>query len=138
MRRVRIPSMLSFIFLHFYCFIFSHVSIKHFFWKTVLTVIQSVHQMRHFQTGTKTHMRDATEYTNSVWYALFAVIKAIFSNPNGLEMIMNYIQTIVSINKYKIEIKTKKKQGTVTGFELANSMTASGQAIHPLCCEFSL
>ena len=46
---VRIPSMLSFLFLHFYCFIFSHASFKHN-WKTVLTVLQSVHQMGHYQT----------------------------------------------------------------------------------------
>ena len=46
---VRIPSMLSFLFLHFYCIIFSHVSFKHY-WKTVLTFIQSVHQMGHYQT----------------------------------------------------------------------------------------
>ena len=39
----------------------------------------------------KTHMRDATECINSIGYALFAVIKAIFSDPNGFEMIMNYI-----------------------------------------------
>ena len=44
-------------------------------------------------------MRVATEWTNALGYAVFAVIKAIFSNPNGLEMIMNYLQTIVSIYK---------------------------------------
>ena len=37
-------------FLHFYCIIFSHVSFK-YYWKTVLTFIQSVHQMGHYQTG---------------------------------------------------------------------------------------
>ena len=42
-------------------------------------------------------MRDATEYINSIGYALFAVIIAIFSNGNGLEMIMNYI--CISMNK---------------------------------------
>ena len=51
-------------------------------------------------------MRDATECINSIGYALFAVIKVskgakdqesiqsskvILSNPNGLEMLMNYI-----------------------------------------------
>ena len=41
--------MSSFIFLHFYCIIFSHVSFKHD-WKAVLTFIQSVHQMGHYQT----------------------------------------------------------------------------------------
>ena len=75
--QVRIPSMLSFLFLHFYCIIFSHVSFKHY-WKTVLTFIQSVHQMGHYQT----QKRGATELINSIGYALFAVIKAIFSNPN--------------------------------------------------------
>ena len=35
-------------------------------------------------------MQDATECINSIWYALLAVIKAILSNPNGLEMVMNY------------------------------------------------
>ena len=42
-------------------------------------------------------MRDATEYINSIGYALFAVNIAIFSNGNGLEMTMNYI--CISINK---------------------------------------
>ena len=42
-------------------------------------------------SNTKTHMRDATECTNSIGYALFAVIKAIFSNPNALEMTNYYI-----------------------------------------------
>ena len=37
------------------------------------------------------HMQDSTECIDSKAYALFAVIKAIFSNPNGFEMIMNYI-----------------------------------------------
>ena len=36
-------------------------------------------------------MGDVTEYTNSIGHALYAVIKTIFSNPNGLEMIMTYI-----------------------------------------------
>ena len=48
-------------------------------------------------------MRDATECINSIGYALFAAIKVskgqesiqsskvILSNPNGLEMLMNYI-----------------------------------------------
>ena len=54
-------------------------------------------------------MRDATECINAVEYVLYAVIKAIFSNPNGLEMIMKYIQTIVSINKYKNKIEKKGK-----------------------------
>ena len=38
-------------------------------------------------------MRDATECINSIVYALFAVIKAIFSNPYGFEMILYYIFT---------------------------------------------
>ena len=42
------------------------------------------------------YMRDATECINSIGYALFAVIKAISRNPNGLEMIMNYIRPILS------------------------------------------
>ena len=36
-------------------------------------------------------MQDVIECIKSIWYALFAVIKKIFSKPNGLEMIMNYI-----------------------------------------------
>ena len=36
-------------------------------------------------------MRYATECINSIGFALFAVIKGIFSKQNGLEMIMNYI-----------------------------------------------
>ena len=41
----------------------------------------------------KPHMRDITEYINSIGYAWFAVINAIFINPlaSGLEMIINYI-----------------------------------------------
>ena len=59
--------------------------------------------------NTKTHMRDATECTNSIGYGLFAVIKAIFSNQNDFELIVNYIQTIISINKsYKIINKIEK------------------------------
>ena len=42
-------------------------------------------------SNVKTHMRDATECTNSIGYALFAVIKAKFSKPNGFDMIINYI-----------------------------------------------
>ena len=48
-RRVRIQPMPSFIFLHFYCIIFSHLSSKHD-WKTVLTFIQSAHQMGDYLT----------------------------------------------------------------------------------------
>ena len=40
------------------------------------------------------YMRDATECTNSIGYAMFAVIRAIFSDPNALEMIC-----IISIKK---------------------------------------
>ena len=76
--------------------LFSHVSFKHY-WKTVLKFIQSVHKNGTL-SNTKTHMRDATECINSVGYALFVVIKAIFSNPNGSEMIINYIQTSLAIN----------------------------------------
>ena len=50
-------------------------------------------------TNTKTHIQDATECVNSIGYGLFAVIKAIFSNRNDLEFIMNYLKTNVSINK---------------------------------------
>ena len=76
-------------------------------------------------------MRDTTECINSIGYALFAVIKAIFINRNSLEMIMNFIK----INKLKKNIKSKKKskkktQGTVTGFELAPSMSVDKRSIH--------
>ena len=39
-------------------------------------------------------MRDAKESVNSIGYkyGLFAVIQALFSNRNDLELIMNYIQ----------------------------------------------
>ena len=47
-------------------------------------------------SNTKTKMRDATECINLIGYALFAVIKAIISNPNGLEMIMNYIYKLIN------------------------------------------
>ena len=36
-------------------------------------------------------MQDAIECIHSIVYAMFAVIKAIFSNPNGLKLIMSYI-----------------------------------------------
>ena len=48
-------------------------------------------------------MGDATECIKSIGNALFAVFKAIFSNPNGLEMIMNYI-----FKKIDKNIKSKK------------------------------
>ena len=70
-------------------------------------------------------MRDATECVNSIAHGLFAAIKAIFSNQNDLKLIMNYIQTIASINENinKIKYKTTKiKQGLVTGLKLAASM----------------
>ena len=47
-------------------------------------------------SDTKTQMRDATECINLIGYALFVVIKAIISNPNGLEMIMNYIYKLIN------------------------------------------
>ena len=52
-------------------------------------------------------MRDATEYMNSIGYALFAVIKAIFSNPNALEMIMNYIYNSPVENQNDLELDFK-------------------------------
>ena len=55
---------------------------------------------------TKTQMRDATECINLIGYVLFAVIKAIISNPYGLEMIMNYI--------YKLINKIYNRKSTVT------------------------
>ena len=61
--------------------------------------------------NTKTHIRDARECINSIEYVLFAVVKAIFSNRYDLDLIMNYIQTIVTINK-QIKIyffKNRKK-----------------------------
>ena len=74
-------------------------------------------------------MRDATECINSLGYALFAVIKAIFNNPNGLKMIMKYIQTSVSINKHinkNINTnKTRYKDRVRT-----RNFHDSGQAIH--------
>ena len=47
--QVRMPSTLSFHFINFYCVICSHVSFMQY-WKTVLTFLQSVHQMGHYQT----------------------------------------------------------------------------------------
>ena len=61
----------------------------------------------------KTHQRDATECVISIGYGLFAVNEAIFSNLNDLELIMNSIQTIVAIKKYKykeIERKSPKNR----------------------------
>ena len=77
--QVRIPSMFSFLFVHFYCIIFSHVSFNHY---TKWSINETL-------SNTKRHTRVATECINSIGYALFAVLKAIFSNPNGLEKIMN-------------------------------------------------
>ena len=47
----------------------------------------------------KMHIRDATECLKSIGYELFTVIKALCSNQNDLEFIMNYFQLIVSIKK---------------------------------------
>ena len=75
-------------------------------------------------------MRDATECINSVGYALFAVIKAIFCTPNGLEMIMNYIYKEINKN-IKSKKKTRKnKQGTVTRFKLATPMSVDKRFIN--------
>ena len=64
---------------------------------------------------------------NSLGYGLFAVIKAIFSNSSDLELIMNYVQTIVSINirlnRYGDRIQTCNLHDTV-------------QTIHPLYYEY--
>ena len=72
-------------------------------------------------------MRDSTECLNLIGYAFIAVIIAIFSNQNDLEMIMNYIL------KYKSEKKTRYDDRALT-----RNLQDSGQAIHPLCYEFSL
>ena len=79
--------MLSFLFLHFYCIIFSHVSLL---FENSFNIYAKCPSNRTL-SNTKTHMRDDIECINSIEYALFAVIKVIFSNPNGLEFIMNYI-----------------------------------------------
>ena len=42
--------------------------------------------------NTKTYMRDVTECVNSIGYGLIAVVKAIVSIRNGLELFLNYIQ----------------------------------------------
>ena len=39
--------------------------------------------------NTKTYPRDATECINLIGCVLFAIIKAIFSNGNDLDLIMN-------------------------------------------------
>ena len=71
-----------------------------YYWKTAFNIYTKCSNGT--LSNTKAHMRDATD---SIGYALFAVIKgvrrkdqesiqsskAIFSNPNGLEMLMNYI-----------------------------------------------
>ena len=88
--------MLSFLFLHF---------LLHIIPLSIIGTCLNIYtkgQSNGTLSNTKTHMRDATECINSIGYALFAVIKvskgekiksskAIFSNPNGLEMLMNYI-----------------------------------------------
>ena len=79
-----------FISIHFYCFIFLNVFFKHD-WETVLTFIQVSIKWDITCIKHGTHMRDATKYINSIEYALFAVIIAIYSNGNGLKMIMTYI-----------------------------------------------
>ena len=45
--QVRIPSMLSFRFLHFYCIIFSYLHLNHVWTTVFLTFIQSVPSMRY-------------------------------------------------------------------------------------------
>ena len=77
-------------------------------------------------------MRDATECINSVGYAFFVVIKAIFSNPNGLKMTMNHIQTIVSVNNTNRKQKKRYSERVLT-----RNLHDSVQAIHPLCYELS-
>ena len=83
--QVRVPPMPSFLFLHFYYYIiiFSHVSFNMFKhdWKTAFYIYTKCPSNGTF-SNTKTHMRDVTECINSIGYALFAVIKAIFSNQN--------------------------------------------------------
>ena len=94
----QISPMLPFHLHQFYC-ICSYVSFNNV-WTTISTFIQSVHLNRR-STNTEMHMRDATECINSIRYGLFAAIKAIFSNWGNLELILKYIQTTESINKFK-------------------------------------
>ena len=82
-------------------------------------------------------MRDATECINSVGYAFFVVIKAILSNPNGLKMTMNHIQTIVSVNNTNRKQKKKRKETRYSERVLTRNLHDSVQAIHPLCYELS-
>ena len=49
--------------------------------------------------NTKMHIQYATESVNSIGYGLFAVIKTLFSNQNDLDLMMNFIRTILSIKK---------------------------------------
>ena len=82
-------------------------------------------------------MRDATECNNLIGYALFAVIKAIFSNPNGLEMIMN------NIYKKLIKSKNKKKKPKYSDRVRTRNLHDSGHVIHPrsyskLVCAYNI
>ena len=68
--QVRIPSMISFPFRKFYCILFSYVPFNH-----VWTVFNSYTKctLNGTLANTKTHMRDATEDTNSIGYELFDI-----------------------------------------------------------------
>ena len=68
------------------------------------------------------------ECVKSIGHGVFAVIKVILSNRNDLELIMNYIQTIVSV------ININKKTSMVTGIRTHN-LHDIVKAIHPLCYE---
>ena len=94
--------MLSFLFLDFYCIIFSHVSFKHY-WKTVLTFIQSF-QMGHYQT----RKRICKMPLNA--YALFAVIKVSKGAKirNRCDQVKRYSTTQMVWNAYELYLQMSR------------------------------
>ena len=64
-------------------------------------------------------------------YGLFAVIKAIFRKRNDLDLIINYIQPFVLINKLIHKI-LKKYGGAIRTHNFSDSI----KMIHPLCHDY--
>ena len=99
--------MLSFLFLHFYCIIFLHVLLENSF--NIYTKCPSNGTL----SNTKTHMRDATEWINSIGYAFFAVkVSKGAKIRNRYNQVMRYSATqmiwkclwIISLNEPLHEI----------------------------------
>ena len=93
------------------------------------------HQMGHYQTRKRYARYHIMHQLKRV--CIVCCLKAIFSNPDGLQMILNYIFKLINkLIKYKIEEKKKKtRYGDVIR---THNLYDSGHAIHPLCNELSV